>query len=699
MPIRRRRFARSTMPGDVPPILVLWLLRLLVPMGGQRHLVGPTAFSNDALAEMVGMERWIDSTECEFDQRAVRMELRRLHLAAEQELANATVSARLSGNVARLATLVGLSDTDCRILEFAVMMRTERLLDEAVDLFGIVSSTRVLLMLSEVLALPEPDVRSAMSAQGILARSGLLAIERDGSYSLSGKIELLSNRFADHISSSDADPVSLLRDTVAIGSPALLTLDDYSHIMPVLSVLQPYLRHAVTMGRKGVNIFVHGDPGTGKSQLAKALAKALDRELFEVASEDSQGDPVNGEHRLRAFRAAQHFFAQRKAFIVFDEAEDVFNGGAGFFAPRSTAQSHKAWINRALEENAVPTFWLSNSVGGLDPAFVRRFDIVFELPVPPRKQRERIIGAACADLLDTKGVARIAESETLTPAVVTRAASVVRAIRDDLDDDGAASAVELLIGNTLEAQGLARIRRDDPNRLPDVYDPCFIHADTDLVRIAAGLARSKSGRLCLYGPPGTGKTAYGRWLAEQLGTPLLVKRASDLLSKWVGDSEKNVARAFHEAEQEGALLLIDEVDSFLQDRRGARRGWEITQVNEMLTQMESFPGVFIASTNLMEGLDQAALRRFDLKVKFDFLRPDQSRALLRRHCTKLALPAPQSAVLARLQQLRKLTPGDFAAVVRQHRFYPIKSAAAFVAALEAECALKDGANAAIGFLQ
>ena len=81
--------------------------------------------------------------------------------------------------------------------------------------------------------------------------------------------------------------------------------------------------------------------------------------------------------------------------------------------------------------------------------------------------------------------------------------------------------------------------------------------------------------------------------------PLLVRRASDLLSMFVGEVEKNIARAFREAEDDGALLLIDEVDSFLQDRRGAQRSWEVTQVNEMLTQMEGFAGVFIASTNLL----------------------------------------------------------------------------------------------------
>ena len=80
--------------------------------------------------------------------------------------------------------------------------------------------------------------------------------------------------------------------------------------------------------------------------------------------------------------------------------------------------------------------------------------------------------------------------------------------------------------------------------------------------IAQGIAAHRSARLCLYGPPGTGKTAYGRWLAQALDIPLLVKRASDLQSMWVGECEKNIARVFREAEQDGALLLIDEVEAF-----------------------------------------------------------------------------------------------------------------------------------------
>ena len=228
-------------------------------------------------------------------------------------------------------------------------------------------------------------------------------------------------------------------------------------------------------------------------------------------------------------------------------------------------------------------------------------------------------------------------------------------------------------------------------------NPEFIHADTDVESIAAGLKKTKAGRLCLYGPSGTGKTAYGRWLAEQLEVPLLVKRGSDLISMWVGETEKNIAECFQQAETEGAILLIDEIEGFLQDRREARLSWEVTSVNEMLTQMESFAGIFIASTNLRDNLDQAALRRFDMKIEFDFLLPRQSQALLECYCNTLNLDAPNNALATRLGRVNNLTPGDFASVMRRHRFKPVRTAADMVTALEEECSLKENFKRPIGF--
>ena len=684
--------------NKIEPRVQLWMLRILVNLGAHREFLKHQGFNSDSLAEAIGLGDWVDSADRDFDLKIVTSELRKLHKLAENKITKAPLPICLRQNIGQLSKLVGMTPTDCRILEFAVSIHSERILDDTSDFLGNISSTKAFHALSIILDLPESDIRMSLSAQGILACSGLVSVERGGIATLRGKLNLLSETFADLMMTSESDPISLLRGTVSAAAPGELKLTDYEHIQSSLDILQLFLRQTMATGRRGVNIFLHGSPGTGKTQLARALAANIGCDLFEIASEDAEGDPISGQRRLRAFRAAQSFFAQRPALLVFDEVEDVFDDGDSFHRRKSTAQSSKAWINRTLEENPVPALWLSNSIRCLDPAFVRRFDMVLELPVPPKKQRERILKDYCSDFIDADSISRIADSETLAPAVVARASSVIRSIQNVLGEKKACSAFEHLISNTLEAQGHGPLVRHDLNRLSDVYDPSFINSDEDLKLVAAGLVSARSARLCLFGPPGTGKTAYGRWLAQQLGIPLLVKRASDLMSMWAGECEKNIAKAFRQAEADGALLLIDEVDSFLQDRRGAHRSWEVSQVNEMLTQMESFPGVFVASTNLMEGLDQAALRRFDLKVKFDYLRSDQSWELLSRYCIKLELNSPGSDAQARISRLQRLTPGDFAAVERQHRFRKLDSAIAVVGALEAECELKEGSKSSIGFV-
>lgn len=704
-PLPRRRLRRvrnrldnaNSESAEITPLVRLWTLRLLMRAGGYREFVGEMGFSNDGLATALGLDFGAHPFDDDMGRLLAVRALRELHATSERQDANAPLPEILQSNLDRLGELLGLNETDKALLGFAILLHNEPLLDGAADTLGSLRAGKALRTLASVTDIPEEFLRAALHPQGILAQSCLLDLKCDNSEYLSGKLELLSYDFSSRMTVTEADPVQLLRGSVSAVGPGTLVLSDFRHIQPSLDILCPYLGQVLDTGRNGVNILLHGAPGTGKSELTRSLAAEVGGELFEVATEDEDGDPIHGERRLRAFRAAQRFFAKRKALIVFDECEDVFNDGDFRFGHKSTAQLRKGWVNRTLEDNTAPTLWLSNNIAGIDPAFLRRFDMIIELPVPPRGQRLRIVQEYCGDLVDSSGASRIAASECLAPAVLIQASRIVRTIRGQMAPGRTADALERLISDTLEAQGHRPLLRHDPARLPDEYDPALIHSDADLLAVANGLIAARSGWLCLYGPPGTGKTAFGRWLAERMDMPLLVKCASDLISMWVGGTEANIARAFRQAEAENALLMIDVVDGFLQDRRAATRSWEITQVNELLTRMEAFPGVFVASTNLMHGLDPAALRRFDIKVKFDCLRAPQALDLLRRHCRSIAVDPPGEQENRRLARLPCLTPGDFAAVRRQHRFRPITSAAMLVSRLEAECAIKEGPKRAIGF--
>ena len=252
------------------------------------------------------------------------------------------------------------------------------------------------------------------------------------------------------------------------------------------------------------------------------------------------------------------------------------------------------------------------------------------------------------------------------------------------------------MNNTLHALGSARLPPLDAT--PGVqYRLDLLNADCDLQRLQEGLARLGEGRLCVYGPPGTGKTAFGRHLAQALDRPLLVKRASDILSPYVGLAERHIAQIFSEARSEGAVLLLDEADSLLRDREGAQRSWEVTQVNEMLTQMEDFRGIFIASTNLMDSLDVAAMRRFDARVRLGFLGAAQAWEMFAGLAQALKLPWTGQA-RRDLDRLGNLTPGDFASVERHCRLEPLTNAAEMVARLRRVSESKrESVRKAIGF--
>ncbi len=679
-------------------LLQKWMLRMLIPLGGSRHFLMGGSYQNDQIAAFLQLPFDDDFLENFSIARTVSV-LRKQHAEVEANNIGWEVSADIRSNSGRLMSVMGLNETERRLLEFAVILHNNRMLDDTADYLTGMSNQTLVHVLSKLLDLPLDEVKPGLSPNGRLATAGLLTVDSNSGCCMRGKLDLLSDHFAEQMLTEVDDPAQLLRGMLSVSAPPTLSLGDYPHMAKTLEVMLPYLREAIRHGRRGVNIFIYGPPGTGKSELVRVLAKDMGQDLFEVSSEDNDGDAVLGERRLRSYRAAQNFLAGRPTFLLFDEVEDVFNDGNDMWGKKSTAQCRKAWMNRMLEENPVPALWLSNSVHGLDRAFLRRFDMVVELPVPPKPQRERIVRSSCGDLVDNATISRLADADGLTPAIITRAAGVIQLVKDHLPPERLSAAMSHLVSSTLQAQGWGTLKEIPGDGRPAFYDPRFVNTGTDLMAISERLQAHSRGSLCLYGPSGTGKTAFGHWLADRLGRPLLVKRASDLLGPYVGMTEQNIAASFREAVESNAVLLIDEVDSFLQDRRRAQRSWEVSQVNEMLTQMEMFPGLFIASTNLMGDLDPATLRRFDVKLRFDYLKPGQARGMLACQCADLGLSEPDEAALAAIERMPVLTPGDFAVVRRKARICGIASVTDLLAVLVEECALKeDGQKRGIGFI-
>ena len=462
---------------------------------------------------------------------------------------------------------------------------------------------------------------------------------------------------------------------------AALTMHDFAHVEDA-DFLVRLLRGALTESALGINILIHGPPGTGKTELARTLAHAAGAALHGVGEADDDGDEPNRWERIAALGLSQRLLAGRGgAVLLFDEMEDLIGdarpSGGDWFARR---EGSKVFVNRLLESNSVPVIWTTNAIGNVDGAILRRMSFVLKLDLPSRRAAQAMLDRVTRDerVSPSTRLSTLLDSAPETATVLRVAARAGRLARDD---DGGAVAAEALV---------KALRGGDlPPPSPADFDLELLEADLPLDRLFAGLAEARDVSVLLSGPPGTGKTAFAHHLARAMDRPLLVKRASDLLSKWVGGTEAQIAEAFAEARQRGAVLLFDEADSLLFDRSTARTTWEVGQVNELLTWLDHHPLPVIAATNHIERLDPATLRRFVFKVQ---LRPLSRERAARAFERFFGMAPPRG-----LAEVESLTPGDFLVVARQLRYAPAKGTEDLLNRLRMEASAKPGGTGRVGF--
>ncbi len=614
-------------------------------------------------------------------------------------------------NIDALSGLLQLNKAERALLLYGTLARYQRDLRTILVEVKVNNAPEAYAAIAEVAGVSPSEVGEALRAGSRLERIGLVE-NLISEHNITDLADLMkvSEKLPPVLMREYRDQSELMAVFTRPATKSALALNDFTYVLDDAQVLVSLLRNAVARKEPGVNVLLYGPPGTGKTELARVVAQAAGLDLFEVEYADRDGNSLSGRDRYRSLQIAQVFLkGSVQAALLFDEVEDVFppisSEAAQLMAraeqvaaPGTASVSGKAWVNQILESNSVPTLWVTNRIEQIDPAFRRRFAYHLELKSPPPGARESLVrktleGVAVSDAF----VAKLTERKGLTPAQIrtaVRFAGLVTPATDtrfeDLIDRQLKNA-DMALGNS------ASDHAQRPSATTYSLDMLNVESRFDIPRTVQALKARGHGTLCFYGAPGTGKTALAEHIAKTLDQPLLIKQASDLMSKYVGETEQKMAAMFREAEAEKAVLLLDEADSFLQDRRGAQRTYEVTEVNEMLQGMERFRGIFICTTNLLDRVDQAALRRFTFKIQFKPLLRAQRETMFVREALGGDAALLTEALGSRLVRLEQLCPGDFAAVKRQADILDTAlSPDEFMAQLEAEHRIKPEVREARG---
>jgi len=418
--------------------------------------------------------------------------------------------------------------------------------------------------------------------------------------------------------------------------------------------------------REQTNIILYGEPGSGKTELARSLAHQYGKRVRRIGygSED--------KNDLKLALTHAKITAGPGDILIMDEADCLLN------TLRSEDSVYKGidkgWLNHFLETHGTKIIWITNETHWIEKSVRRRFNYTLEFETPGESERKKLWKMARQNFslekaLNQNVISKWARKYPVNMGTVAVAAGVMQRVvqSSKVKSKDYLGITEEILNSHL---GFVEREQKEQKRIKSTtFQMAGLNTDLDpqiaIDRIGAiSKTRGQGINLLFHGIPGTGKTEFAHYIGSKLKKRVIVKACSDILSMWVGGTEKNIAGAFKEAQKSGAILLLDEIDSVLSSRASAQRSWERTQVNELLQQMDQNPGVLICTTNFMELLDHACLRRFHQKIKFNAMNAKGKATLFRQYFKKWNLKLTQQR-LAALNDLHPLCPGDFGAVHRR----------------------------------
>lgn len=420
-----------------------------------------------------------------------------------------------------------------------------------------------------------------------------------------------------------------------------------------------------------MNLLIYGSKGTGKSSFARSLAKKYKKELLTVKIPEDD----NHKDKLRAIHATVNL-ADRKSLVLVDEADEILNTYESLFFK---SKVNKSWINNFLDDShKKKIIWITNRISEIDSSTMRRFSFSLQFQKFDSKKRLKVIKyelnkIGMQDYFTEDDLSSLCKNYNVDAAGIVNAVNALK-VSKRMKKETALRNIRTVLRNH-EKITCGKQANEHAKDLSD-YSLEGLNTSCDLKNIISVMERFthskeerrftnlKSITVLLHGVPGSGKSCFVYHLGHLLGKEVLLKRCSDIQSKWVGETETNIANAFHEAQENESILFFDEADSFLYPRKDANHSWQKTATNELLTQIENFKGIAIFATNDIEGLDFGSLRRFKVKIHFKPLAPEGNLNFYMKLLNPFVSKGENLSEMQieQIKSIRNLTPGDFSII-------------------------------------